>query len=126
MNNDLTYFSFYANCILIKGKSKCAIYDIQLGRFYPFENIVYDVFSISKKRTIKSLKAKFDGVYNSGIDEYIKYFLNQNLGFITEYPHEYPALNLFWEKPFSIINCILEREWISSYNLKDVWSYPLS
>lgn len=75
MNNfDEKKFSLYPSCVLVNGKNKDALYDLQRQSYSLIPHALYYILTKYKKQTIGSIKEKYTDEANI-IDEYFKFLL---------------------------------------------------
>ncbi len=101
------YFKLFANCIPVKGYTQSLIYDLPASRYEYIPNILFEILKASESKSIEKLKQYYNNEYDRGIDSYFNYLISKELGFYTSEPELYPRMDLFWETPFDITNCIL-------------------
>lgn len=114
------YFLFHANCIIVQGEKNCSIYDLHKHKIFQFGSIVYEVFKESNQKTVIEIMDSFRGDYNEGILKYIKYFVDNDIGVLVSNPKLFPRINFEFERPFEIINAIVEVTNINNYNIINV------
>lgn len=115
------YFRLFSNCILVQGACKSLLCDIQLNRYKNIPNVLYDMLILAKDLTLDQLKEKYQNQMNEGIDKFIHYLVQNNWGFITKIPENFPDIDLKWDFPGFISNSIIDfGEEIISYMPKIV------
>ena len=119
-NSKNIYFILYQNCIPVKGYKRSIICDLQLSRYRSIPNLLYEIIKLHKNKTVKQIKLHFKNQYNDGIDAFFNLLVEENFGFYTDRIDNFPLLNLAWESPFKITNCILDINQDTNYNFSDV------
>lgn len=113
-------FKLFANCVAVKGAAMATICDLQRGKVYaiPLDFIEF----LEKTEANESLE-----VFNSyskedqeTISEYYAFLEENELGFWTDEPKNYPELNMHWETPEHINNAILELEKLSYKDIEKI------
>jgi len=121
------YFLLYTNCILVKGYKESLIMDLQRNSFLPITNLLYEVLILNlKTMTIAELKEHFHGQYNNGIDKYLAYFEEEEYGFFTDEPHNFPKLCTDFYSPYPIVSSVINYSPISEFNLENIFTQLIS
>lgn len=110
MNFTERRFCLFSNCQLVKGYSKSIIYDIHRRKIFPIPNSFYILITKYKNKTVKQIKKIYNNKFDNIVDEYYD-FLKQNELVLEVNNNEYSfftELNLKWENPFLITNCIIQ------------------
>ncbi len=119
---DKDHIILFANCPVVKGYRRSAIYDLQKMQYHLIPNDLYTILQDSKAYNIGDLKIKF-GIENTAtIDEYIEFILDQSLGHILNFSDidSFLDISLQWDYPGNISNAIIDiGEW-SKKHLKRV------
>lgn len=103
-----TYFRIYANCIPVRGKYRGIICDLLLERYRIIPNELVDVLHLLKSKTVNEVQLHFNNELNKGIEKYIDLLHKEDWGHWTDDPERFPDLNLHWDSPFKIQNCIID------------------
>jgi len=113
-----TYFKLFANCIPVRGYKRSIICDLQLNRFIYIPNKIFAILHENKAKEInyQQLLKKFDDK-TQGLKRFVNYFIENNYGFITENPNDFPELDLSWDYPSKITNAIIDLSHNSKYNI---------
>lgn len=119
INND-SCFLLFANCIPVKGAKRSIICDLQLNRYRFIPNILYEIISNNRNKTVTQIKDIYKGQYNDGIDLFFNLFVKENWGFYTDSPKQFPLLDLTWNSPLKITNSIIDIDAKSDYNFLEV------
>ena len=120
MNND-QYFHLFANCIPVKGVNRSIICDIQRNSFEFIPNELWFILTKQSKKTLKEIKAYFDNAYDEIIDEYFDFLIKKKLGrWITKLDKGLVNLNLVYEVPNAITNCIIDFDKTSNHPLPKI------
>ncbi|MBK8825984.1 MAG: hypothetical protein IPO26_04560 [Saprospiraceae bacterium] len=103
----------------MKDNVGCCIYDLHRQGIYRFGTIVFEVFNNCGDKTIKNLWILL-GNYNEGILKYINYFIENDFGVLVSDPKLFPRINFEYERPYEIMNAVVEITNQSNYNIKNV------
>ena len=60
LDESIYYFSLFANVIPIKGAKRAALYDLQRGYMQFAPNLLLEVLSVAKEKTIYETKVHFN------------------------------------------------------------------
>jgi len=116
--NNQTHFILFSNCILVKGYSKSIIMDLQRNGYLPIPNLLFDVLSLDlKKNSVGDIKQYFNDMYNNGINSYFKYLIDEEFGFLTDEPRNFPSLTTKFLSPFSILSSVININEESKFEL---------
>ena len=110
MNSESKYFKLFAECKLVKGNKRSAIYDLPRNSYKLIPNGLYDILSTYKTNTIDDVKRDFEKTQHSIIDEYFKMLIeNEFIFFCDEDELElFVDLEPAWDYPGQVSNAILE------------------
>ena len=107
MNYENKIIVLSTDCQLVKGYTKSAIYDLNRRNCHPIPNSLYLLLNNSNK-TIKQIKKSVSNENQDIIDEYYSYLSENDL--LLEVNKDeisfFPKLNLKWENPQTITNCV--------------------
>lgn len=107
----MNYFLLFTNCILVKGYKRSAIIDLQKNNTHLIPNDLQEVLLKSNKIDLNQIYLEY-GVENRKIlEQYFENLLNLELGFFCTKSEIdfFPKLNLDFDVPFHITNCIIEN-----------------
>lgn len=109
MKDDLV-FNIFSNCIAVKGSKRSIICDLDRNNFRIIPNALYFILTKFKRKTVGTIKEKFDHKYDVFIDEYFLFLEKQEFGHYStiEEAKKFPALNLEFEHPSIITNAIID------------------
>ncbi len=116
----MSKIKLFSNCIPVKGYNRSVICDTQRNQVKLIPNSLYNILSNYQSHSTNQIKKLYDNKFNSTIDEYIEFLLENELIFFTDTPENFPKLNLDWHTPFQITNAIIDFDKESSYNIKEV------
>lgn len=114
------YFILFSNCIPVKGASRSIICDLQLSRYRTIPNLLVEILSHSRNKTISEIKKLYNNQYDKGIDAFVKLLIDEEWGFYTDTPESFPELDLKWESPSLITNFIIDINKKSNFNYKKI------
>lgn len=115
------FFKLYANCVPVRGYRESVVMDLQRSGFLIISNLLFDVLKTNQESiSIGQLKKKYLGKYDQGIDNYIKYFMNEEMGFCTEEPEKFPNLVTHFYQPFKIVSSVINFKIKGTYSLEKI------
>jgi len=103
-----TCFVLYACCIPVKGARRSTVCDLQRGKYYFITDALYEILTTSPGAPIDTIKEKYNHEYDEVIDEYFSYLLDNDIGFFTDTPGNFPVLDMEWDTPSAISNAIVD------------------
>ncbi len=106
MSSDI-YICLYSSCILVTGKSKAIVLDIQRNTIL---NIPLSISIILKKYNKSTLNAIFENekeIEKENLMKYLGYLENEEIIFFTKYPENFPDLEFNFHYPSFISNSIV-------------------
>ena len=112
MKNNL-YFKLFSNCFIVKGFSKSILCDTQRSLYIPIENDICNVLTEIDGKKIDQIYVNQDTSGISKINNFIEYLIQKEIGFFTEFPENYPKIDLVWKSPFQFTNAIID--WDNSF-----------
>lgn len=107
------FLKLFANCILTKGVNQAVLFDMQRENYTIIPNEMFDFIENSIGLNIDSIKEYYENKFDNVVDEYIKFLLDNEFVFFTEFPEFFPNINTEFHYPFSISNAIVEINNIS-------------
>ena len=116
-SNNESYFILYTHCIPVKGLNNSLIYDVQRRDFYEIDNLAYELLSLCSKYRIGEIKKNYNFEQDEGIEMYIDFFVNNELGFINKSNQFFSKLNMHWESSAIIDTTIIEIDDKLEYNI---------
>lgn len=117
------YFQLFANCIPVKGVNRSIICDLQQNSFEFIPNELLFILTKQSKKTLGEIKAYFDNVYDEIIEEYFDFLIQKKFGrWISKLDKGFVNLNLSYEVPNSITNCIIDNDKKSKHPLPKIAS----
>lgn len=112
-----SFFNLYSSCVVVKGAKESRILDLQQNRQYNIPNLLAEILSNSRNKSIEQLKEHYHHKNDEGIDLYFNEFEKLGLGFFLDNPENFPSLDLQWESPIEMHSAIFERSNQSKYDL---------
>lgn len=113
-------FKLFSNCIPVKGAKRSTICDLQRNDVRIIPNDLADILLQHDGKSISEIKKIYANKYDSIIDEYFEFLLENEFIFFTSSPSLFPKIKLKWDDPSIINNAILDRDRNSDYNIIDV------
>ena len=121
MNSKIkVWFNLFASCQIVKGYEHSLIYDIERMAFYDLSNDFLDILNMAKTKDISTIKQIYNNQQDNLIDDFFNQFIESEIGFYTEDPNSFPAIDFTWESPYYITNSIIELDEFSEFNLEDL------
>lgn len=116
------HFLLFANCIPVKGVMRSIICDLQLGNFKFIPNELYEILKLTEKYSISKIKSFYSTDYDVIIDEYFEFLLEAGFGvFRNKIEKSFINLNLGWDEPKIISNCIIDQNENSSFDFVTIF-----
>lgn len=113
-------FRMFANCIPVKGAKRSVICDLQKQSIYFITTDTYDMLVNCAGKDLEQIKRYYPVRYSESINAIFEMLVENELGFYTDSPEEFPDIDLVWDFPGKISNAILERNSSSVYDLPSV------
>ncbi|MCX2575957.1 grasp-with-spasm system SPASM domain peptide maturase [Pedobacter sandarakinus] len=110
MNSNSKFFKVFAECALVKGNTRSAIYDLPRGKYNLIPNELFDILSKYEGRSLDEIKANFDENDHATIDEYFEFLIKNEFIFYCDKDELelFPPLNSEWHYPGVISNAIID------------------
>ena len=118
MKDKAEVFCLYASCIPVQGARRSIICDVQRGDYELIPNILYEILTVHRGKTLGDLTAVYGQGYEAEIKNYFDFLISKDLGIYTSSPEDFPALDLRWQNASNITNALIDREAQSDYDLK--------
>lgn len=124
MNVTEEYFKLHATCIPVKGIKRSVICDLTRRRLDFIPNALYYILVKLKNKNISEIKNIFKNKQNEFIDEYFDFLVTNEYGMYIskEELKLFPPINLSFDYPSEISNCILEIDENSLHDYKNIFS----
>jgi SPASM domain peptide maturase of grasp-with-spasm system len=105
-----TVFKLFATCLPVKGINRSIICNTWKYKFRYIPNALYFILTKCEGMTIEEIKEKFQHKNDEIIDEYFLFLKENEFGFYCskEELKLFPKLNLNFETPNFISNCIID------------------
>lgn len=103
-----SHFRLHANCIPVKGKYRSIICDLSLERYRIIPNELTGILNLLKMKSVNDVKKQFNHEMDMGIEKYIDLLAVEGWGHWTDEPANFTDLNMEWDSPFKIQNCIID------------------
>lgn len=95
------------------------ICDVQRNRLRLIPNDLYEILTKYRGHTVSAIKSKYEGLDIEVIDEYFHVLHEEDLGFWTSEPENFPCLDLTWDVPERVSNALID---VDSGSRHDYWS----
>lgn len=112
--------ALYSNCILVKGASRSVICDLQLQQLHYIPNSLYELLNEHLGKTIKEIKKSYGNKYDEVIDSYFQFLEEKECIFYTDFPEQFPPLNLEWDYPHKVSNAIIDYNYESKFDIVNI------
>ena len=112
MKND--YIVIFSNLGNIKGSINSIIIDFKRDKFFKIPNEIYDIFENGFVK-LTDFKNIFDTI--EIFNEYLNFFINNELGFITKNPSNFPVINKVFERPYFADILYIEIDDLQSFKV---------
>ena len=116
------FFQIFSNCIPVKGYMRSIIYDLQKISYRIIPNTLFKILENSKASSLDNIYNAFDKEDRAVLDEYFEFLINNEFGFYCseqERDH-FPDLDLSWDNPGIITNCILDYSQFNAIYIKNI------
>lgn len=112
----------FSNCIPVKGAKRNIICDLQKNNFYFISDGLYEILTVHKDKELNEIKYLYNNKYDSEIDKYVSYMVENELAFFCSNPENFPDIEVKWDYPGHISNSIIEVDNNSSHDFKEIFS----
>ncbi len=102
------YFILFSHNVIVEGKERSAIYDLQNEALVFIPNVLVIVLNALRENTVGEVIAKMSPNQPELIQKYIDFLLQKDLGFYTSNPDDFPGLDLDFQSPSIIQSAVLE------------------
>lgn len=102
------YFKLFPNCILTKGYGKSVIVDLHRFTYTIIENDLVVLLNRMKTINLEKFKEKNNEEIFDQLLKILNDLRDKELGFFTNIPNQFPAINLIWDAPAFITNAVIE------------------
>lgn len=113
-------FKLFSNCIPVKGAKRSTICDLQRNEVKLIPNDLAEILMKYEEKTIGEVKKIYQNEYDSIIDEYFEFLLENEFIFFTKLPGLFPKMSLDWDDPSVINNAIIDRDSNSNFDLYNI------
>ncbi len=108
MNN---FFLIFSNCQLTKGLKRSTITDFQRNKTYIIPNDLYEIIIKAKQIMVSQIYLEYGADNKDTLDNYFNFLTQNELGFYCDDTdrHLFPDLDLTFNNPKNINNCVIEE-----------------
>lgn len=119
---DEKLLKLFSNCILVKGAKRSIICDIFRGRYQPIPNALFFILKRFPNHSANEIKNKFGTDKSDIIDEYFNFLVSEEYMFLIakEEISAFPKLNLTYDSPSIITNCIIDIDQYSTHDFRKI------
>jgi len=114
-------FVLYASCIPVKGFKQSIIVDLQRQNIFHIPNSLYDLLIINEGKSISNVCGFYNNQYDDIIKEYFKFLIKNDIVFFADNIDNFPKMDLTWESPFGITNCIIDINSDSNHDFANIF-----
>jgi SPASM domain peptide maturase of grasp-with-spasm system len=114
------YFNVFASCIPVQGANRSIIMDLQRGGHIYIPNSLHDFLPNFKEKKLSDLLNEFNTDAET-IESYVEYLLSYEVGFFTDNPENFPAIDMTFYSPMEILDAIIELSPENMHYLKEVF-----
>lgn len=106
MNNikNKKYFKLFSCCIPVKGAKRSIICDLQRDKYYFIPNELCDFLEQKEYYNAEALNENA----NTPLNDFLEYLYQNELGFYTDEPTNFPKIDSGWESPRQFTNAIID------------------
>jgi len=123
MNNSANkWFSLFASCQVVEGKTQSLLYDVERDAFYDLPNDFLNILRMAKTNNVCGVKAIYGNEQGDSIDHFFNHLVEEEIGFYTNSPNSFPAIDFMWRSPNTITNSIIEIGKECNFNFEDLVS----
>lgn len=108
MTKNNKYFALYACCIPVKGFKRSLICDLQRSNIVYLSNEHLNIINFLRKNPIDKLESKLSAETFKLAMHFLNNLIENELGFFTLNPDNFPRLDTHWQSPSSITNSVLD------------------
>lgn len=120
MNLD-SYFSLYANCIAVKGKTRATVCDLQRGNFIFISNELADILLAGRSARIRHILEKHT-VQAEYLEQLYKRLIAFDLGDYFDDLSMFPEIDPVFLSPYEVQDCIIELSDINLLHSKTIFT----
>lgn len=117
---DPMYFKLFACCIAVKGALRSSICDLQREEVKLIPNSLYTILTEHQHQTYSQIQQAYD--YDETLDEYFDFLVDNELGFWTDTPEFFPALDMTWQTHSIINNAIIDVDAHSNHDFANIFA----
>lgn len=116
------WFKLFASCVIVKGKSKSLVYDLERSAFYDIPNELLEILeSAAKGMDLVSIKNILNEGSGDFVQSFFDQFVDQEIGFYTSDPDAFPDIDFTWDYPGLVTSSIVEIDDLHQYDVSDVF-----
>lgn len=115
-----SYFTLFTNCFLTKGHAGSVIVDVHRNRYLPIKNEIATLLENDlTSHTVAQVKTTFPDL-QEGLDAYLNHFVENEYGFYTDAPQNFPPIDLQYHHPGHLANAIIAIEGIEQFDYRSL------
>lgn len=108
--NKEQYFITFADCKVTKGAQRASIVDLSRSKIYLVSNELADLLEQLAKEPFDHIVSQLDKDETEAFIDVIQYLEQNELGFFTSEPEQFPVLPDQFDYPALISNCMIDIE----------------
>ncbi|SDZ93506.1 SPASM domain peptide maturase, grasp-with-spasm system [Chitinophaga terrae (ex Kim and Jung 2007)] len=100
----------FACCVPVKGHTRSIICDIQRMKYHFIPNTLYEILINHENKSLAYIKEYYGNEHDETIEQYFTFLLESEYAFVCQEKDiaRFPKLNLSWQSPSLITNCIID------------------
>lgn len=108
MKNDNLFLQLFANCIVVRGAKMSLVMDLQRHKIFRFSSDWLSILNSINQKAYSKLYAEYDKDNQSHLSELKDFIINNDIGFFTDIPNQFPAIKFIWDTPQRFTNAIID------------------
>jgi SPASM domain peptide maturase of grasp-with-spasm system len=116
MENSDNYLLLYASCFPVKGANRSLIVDTGRSQLFFISNHYYEVIADARTRKWAEVLNEYDEDSQMLLAQLVEFLEKNDLGFWTDDPELFPAIELQWDAPALITNAIIDSDTLSNHD----------
>lgn len=109
-------FVLFACCIPVRGARRSVICDLQRQTYRFIPNGLHEILTVHRGKTIDEIKNAYNHEFDEEIESYFYFLTDEEFGFWSDEPENFPDLDLAWQRPERITNAIIDIDNSSDHN----------
>jgi SPASM domain peptide maturase of grasp-with-spasm system len=115
---DGDHLVLFETCVVTSGATRSIIFDIQRGNYFIIPKSFGEFIKANNKKKVVDIYAIYGVDCKEIVDEYLKFLIENEIGFYSNHPELFPPLANKWNAPSKITNAIIDYNKRSNINEK--------